>query len=60
MTMLKIIIYSRVYIYFNVINSDSPHSVQTLYGCTIYETAQSPDGLSLLPPPAKAEHKGTV
>lgn len=25
---------------------DSPHSVQTLWGCTIYETAQSPDDLS--------------
>lgn len=34
------------YIYFIVINLDSLHSVQTLYDCTIYETAQNPGGLS--------------
>lgn len=45
--------------YVFVVNSDSPHSVQTLYDCTIYETAQNPSGLSLLPLPVKAEHKST-
>lgn len=42
-----------------MISSDSPHSVQTLYGCTIYEIARSPGGLSLLPLPVKVEHKST-
>ncbi len=40
-------------------HSDSPHSVQTLYGCTIYETAQNPGDLSLLQLPVKAEHRST-
>lgn len=42
-----------------MINLHSPHSVQTLYDCTIYETSQNPDDLSLLPLPVKTEHKTT-
>lgn len=36
---------------------DSPHSVQTLCDCTIYETAQNPGGLSLLPLPVNKKHR---
>lgn len=49
------VIIFTAYIYFTVINSYLPHSVQTLYGCIIYETAQNPGGLSLLPLPVKVE-----
>lgn len=42
-----------------MINLDSPHSVQTLCDCTVYETAQNPGGLSSLPLPVNAEHKST-
>lgn len=51
------IIIHAVHIYFYITDSDSPLSAQTLYGCTIYETAQNPDGLSLLPLPVKAQHE---
>lgn len=43
-----------------VTRTDSPHSVRTLYDCTIYETAQSPGGLSLLPLPVKKHELGRI